>query len=35
MEAYDYMLKFLLIGNSSTGKSCILYRFIDDKCTLI
>ena len=27
---YDYLLKFLLIGDSGTGKSCILLRYADD-----
>ncbi|KAJ9454264.1 Ras-related protein Rab-14 [Diplonema papillatum] len=27
----DLLMKFILIGNSGTGKSCILHRFIEDK----
>ncbi|VDL61241.1 unnamed protein product [Hymenolepis diminuta] len=30
VDSYDYLLKFLIIGNASTGKTCILRRFIDD-----
>ena len=30
-EPFDYLFKFLLIGESGTGKSCLLYRFADDK----
>ena len=30
MNSYDYLLKLILIGDSSVGKSCILSRFIDD-----
>ena len=30
MESYTF--KFIIIGNSGTGKSCILERFIDGKC---
>lgn len=26
----DYMLKYLIIGNSGVGKSCLLIRFSDD-----
>jgi len=26
---YDYILKVVLVGNSSVGKSSILYRFCD------
>lgn len=30
---YDYLLKFLIIGDSGVGKSCILLRFADDTYT--
>ena len=26
----DYLFKYLLIGNSGVGKSCLLIRFADD-----
>ena len=29
-EAYDYLFKLLLIGDSGVGKSCLLLRFSDD-----
>ena len=29
-KQYDYLLKFLLIGDSGVGKTCILFRFSDD-----
>ena len=28
---YDYLFKYLLIGNFGVGKSCLLIRFTDDK----
>lgn len=30
---YDYLFKLLLIGDSGTGKSCLLLRFADDTYT--
>ncbi|CAF4111234.1 unnamed protein product [Rotaria sordida] len=30
-ETYEYLLKFLIIGCASTGKTCILHQFIDNK----
>ncbi|VDD75689.1 unnamed protein product [Mesocestoides corti] len=30
VDSYDYLLKFLIIGNASTGKTCILRRFVED-----
>eukprot|EP01094_Clydonella_sp_ATCC50884_P026474 TRINITY_DN7269_c0_g1_i3.p1 TRINITY_DN7269_c0_g1~~TRINITY_DN7269_c0_g1_i3.p1 ORF type:complete len:214 (-),score=50.71 TRINITY_DN7269_c0_g1_i3:393-1034(-) len=30
-DTYDYLLKFIIIGDAATGKSCLLHRFIDDK----
>ena len=29
-KAYDFMFKLLLIGDSGVGKSCVLYKFVDD-----
>lgn len=31
-EDYDYLLKFIIIGNSNTGKSCLLHYFLENKC---
>ena len=28
---YDYFFKFVLIGDTCTGKSCLLVRFADDE----
>jgi len=30
-DNYDYLFKFILIGNTGTGKSCILHRFTERK----
>ena len=30
-QSYDYMFKFIIIGESGTGKSCILHYFIENK----
>lgn len=30
----DFLLKFLIIGEAGSGKSCILHYFIENKCTL-
>jgi GTPase SAR1 family protein len=31
-ERYNYLFKFIIIGDAATGKSCLLHRFIDNKC---
>ena len=28
---YDYLLKLIIIGDSSVGKTCLLLRFSDDQ----
>jgi len=30
-DNYDLLFKFILIGNTGTGKSCILHRFTERK----
>eukprot|EP00042_Codosiga_hollandica_P035279 m.260308 g.260308 ORF g.260308 m.260308 type:complete len:210 (+) comp54599_c0_seq3:192-821(+) len=30
-EAYDFLFKFLIIGNANAGKSCLLHQFIESK----
>ncbi|GAA5960801.1 hypothetical protein JCM8115_000158 [Rhodotorula mucilaginosa] len=30
-ELYDYLLKFIIIGDSGVGKSCLLYHFLNDR----
>eukprot|EP01129_Flabellula_baltica_P009246 TRINITY_DN3746_c0_g1_i2.p1 TRINITY_DN3746_c0_g1~~TRINITY_DN3746_c0_g1_i2.p1 ORF type:complete len:126 (-),score=16.62 TRINITY_DN3746_c0_g1_i2:390-734(-) len=29
--SYDYLFKFIVIGDAACGKSCLLYRFTNDK----
>ena len=31
-EHYDYLFKLIIIGNTNTGKSCLLYNFLEDRC---
>lgn len=31
MSNYNYLMKIILIGDSGVGKSCFLYRFIENK----
>lgn len=33
-ESYDYLFKFILIGNTNTGKSCLLHYFLENKCLI-
>eukprot|EP01126_Amoeba_proteus_P032389 TRINITY_DN3158_c0_g1_i5.p1 TRINITY_DN3158_c0_g1~~TRINITY_DN3158_c0_g1_i5.p1 ORF type:complete len:114 (-),score=7.08 TRINITY_DN3158_c0_g1_i5:214-555(-) len=30
-ESYDYLFKLIIIGDAACGKSCLLYRFTDNK----
>eukprot|EP00760_Papus_ankaliazontas_P006173 PhM_4_TR12928/c0_g1_i1/m.2546/K07880/RAB4B; Ras-related protein Rab-4B len=30
-EKYNQLMKFIIIGDSGTGKSCLLHRFIEDR----
>uniref|UniRef100_A0A4W5Q6J3 RAB4a, member RAS oncogene family n=1 Tax=Hucho hucho TaxID=62062 RepID=A0A4W5Q6J3_9TELE len=30
-ETYDFLFKFLVIGNAGTGKSCLLHQFIEKR----
>jgi Ras-related protein Rab-4B len=30
-DRYDYLFKFIVIGDTAVGKSCLLHRFIDNK----
>ena len=31
MNSYEYMFKFIVIGNSGVGKSCLVLQFIDKR----
>jgi len=31
VEKYDFLFKYIVIGDAATGKSCILHRFIESK----
>ncbi|KAI8350784.1 ras-related protein rab-4B-like protein [Mortierella sp. GBAus27b] len=31
MASYDFLLKFLVTGDSGTGKSCLLHQFVENK----
>ena len=30
-EKYDYVFKFIIIGDTATGKSCALHQFVEGK----
>ena len=30
-EKYDYVFKFIIIGDTGTGKSCALHQFVEGK----
>lgn len=30
-KEYDHLLKYVMVGDSSVGKSCLLLRFADDQ----
>jgi Ras-related protein Rab-2A len=35
MADYDYLLKFIIIGDSFVGKSCLMMRFIEEKFSIL
>lgn len=32
VDRFDFLFKFIVIGDANTGKSCLLHRFISSKC---
>lgn len=32
---YDYLFKFVVIGNTGTGKSCLMQRYTEDKFNIV
>jgi hypothetical protein len=34
-ELYDFLIKFILIGDSASGKSCLLNSFLTDNCIFL
>ena len=34
-DDYDLLFKFIVVGDSGSGKSCILHQYIHKKCTLL
>jgi small GTP-binding protein len=35
MIDYDFMFKFIIVGNSSTGKSSLMIRFVNDEFNML
>jgi Ras-related protein Rab-2A len=31
MSAYKYLMKFIVIGDTGVGKSCLVLKFVEDK----
>lgn len=31
MENYDYLFKFIIIGDTNVGKSCLMMQYIEKK----
>jgi Ras-related protein Rab-2A len=31
MSTYSYLFKYIVIGDTSVGKSCLVLKFIDDR----
>ena len=32
MDNFDVQLKLIVIGDAAVGKSCLLHRFIENRC---
>lgn len=31
MEDYNYLFKFIIIGDTNVGKSCLMMKFVENK----
>ncbi len=34
MSNYSYLIKFIVIGDTGVGKSCLVLRYTEEKCRL-
>jgi len=33
-DRFDILFKYIIIGDTSVGKSCVLHHYLRNKCTL-
>ena len=31
-DAYDTLFKYIIVGNTNTGKTCLLHYYLEGKC---
>ena len=34
-DRYDMLFKYIIIGDTSVGKSCVLHHYLRNKCTFV